>query len=259
MTKAIVVTRFFIISFCDRRTQKAVLVSSGEISVYHGCWPWLREHYAHHGGRCGYGKLRLPSPEWFFTHRPAWGEGNKVRGSPNTGAAATAGEATWNQRLQGTAGWTAPGALSDAGAVSASTAVGSVNLAFHTWSGAATAADVQNWLDNPAQTHGWLLYSQSKTTPKTARQFGSRRDPASNAGRPAPVTRPEPLRVHFLWVSITLENNCSRLSRHFPLSFLARILLKMNGPLTNSRRAPSESHGGPYGFLCVFRGSNDRW
>ena len=35
-------------------------------------------------------------------------------------------------------------------------------------------ADVQFWLDNPAQNFGWMLFTQEETTLRTARSFASR-------------------------------------------------------------------------------------
>ncbi|MCU0787293.1 MAG: CHRD domain-containing protein [Verrucomicrobia bacterium] len=122
----------------------------------------------------------LPANSTFSIHRllAGWGEGNKVGGFPgNSGAPATAGEATWNSRLHGTAAWTPAGALGNAAAVaSASTPV--TTLGTYSWSGASVINDVQLWLDNPATNHGWLLVSQDEVTSRTAREFGSRELPS---------------------------------------------------------------------------------
>lgn len=100
-----------------------------------------------------------------------WGEGTKFGPS---GAAAAAGEATWNARLHGTANWTAAGARSDAAAVaSASAPVGSSFGQTVSWSGPGLVNDLQAWLDNANPNFGWLLVSQAEGTSRTARGFGS--------------------------------------------------------------------------------------
>jgi len=38
-------------------------------------------------------------------------------------------------------------------------------------------ADVQFWADHPDQNYGWIVISESESTPYTARRFGSREDP----------------------------------------------------------------------------------
>ena len=99
----------------------------------------------------------------------SWNEGTKTG---NSGAPATAGEATWNARMQGTANWTAPGAKSDAAATaSASTAVGSAENAKYSWSGPGLVADVQLWVNNPSQNFGWLLTSRAETSLRSVRGF----------------------------------------------------------------------------------------
>lgn len=109
----------------------------------------------------------------------AWTEGTKTG---NNGAAATAGEATWNARMQGTANWTTPGAKSDAAAAaSASTPVTAVDNAKYSWSGAGLTADVQFWVDNPSQNFGWLLASQAENMSRSVRGFAARQTGA-NAG-----------------------------------------------------------------------------
>ena len=108
-----------------------------------------------------------------------WNEGTK---SGNNGAPATAGEATWNARMQGTANWTAPGAKGDAVATaSASTAVGSTQNAKSSWSGPGLVADVQLWVNNPSQNFGWLLTSRAETSLRSVRGFASR-EGAANVG-----------------------------------------------------------------------------
>jgi len=108
-----------------------------------------------------------------------WNEGNK---GGNNGAPATAGETTWNARMQGTLNWTSPGAKNDAVATaSASTAVGSAFNAKYSWSGSGLVADVQFWVDNPSQNFGWLLTSRSEGSRRSVRGFASRQSGA-NAG-----------------------------------------------------------------------------
>lgn len=114
-----------------------------------------------------------------FRLRASWNQGTK--GGSN-GAPATAGEATWNARVQGTANWTTPGAKSDAMATaSASTAVGAAQNAKYSWSGPGLVADVQLWVNNPSQNFGWLLTSRAESTLRSVRGFVSR-EGGANAG-----------------------------------------------------------------------------
>ncbi len=107
----------------------------------------------------------------------SWNEGTK---SGNSGAPATAGEATWNARMQGTANWTTPGAKGNAvTTASASTAVTSAQNAKYSWSGTGLVADVQLWVNNPAQNFGWLLTSLAETSLRSVRGFASRENGAS--------------------------------------------------------------------------------
>ena len=105
----------------------------------------------------------------------AWNEGNK---SGNGGSPATAGEPTWNARQFGASAWTTAGARADAAAsASASTAVSGAGA--YSWSSPALAADVQFWLDNPAQNFGWLLVSQDEASFRSVRGFAARENGAS--------------------------------------------------------------------------------
>lgn len=119
-----------------------------------------------------------PTASPFSLHRVLvpWGEGDKLgdRGFP-----ADPGEATWNHRFAFNQPWANPGGqpgVDFAAAASAATPVsGKARYVFGP--SPALAADVQAWLDRPSEDHGWLLLSQSETTQKTARAFGSREDP----------------------------------------------------------------------------------
>lgn len=114
----------------------------------------------------------------------SWNEGNKAGSS---GAPATAGEATWNARMLGTANWTAAGAKSDAVATaSASTAVGSTDNAKYSWTGSGLVADVQLWLNDPSKNFGWLLTSRAEASARSVRGFASR-EGGANAGTLAVV------------------------------------------------------------------------
>ena len=105
-----------------------------------------------------------------------WGEGTK---SGANGAMATAGEANWNVRIQGSDSWNDPGAMSDVlAAASAATVVD--GAATYTWTSAALAGDVQFWLNRPAQNFGWLLASRDEDTARTVRGFAARENLASD-------------------------------------------------------------------------------
>jgi len=122
-----------------------------------------------------------------------WGEGDKAG---NTGTTATAGEATWNHRLFGTALWTQPGAAAGSDYDSQSSAALFMDtLGTHTYASTpALVADVQSWVDNPASDFGWILISQNEAATGSARRFGSTEEISSG---PAPrlnlsYTVPEP-------------------------------------------------------------------
>ena len=104
-----------------------------------------------------------------------WGEGNKT--SPQ-GGVASAGEASWNDRLKGTAPWTIPGGQIGADfsiTVSATAPVAGLgNVTFVSSPG--LIADVQAWVANAGTNFGWVLMSQSEGQDETARRFASRED-----------------------------------------------------------------------------------
>lgn len=86
-----------------------------------------------------------------------WQEGgNSTANPPAGGAPATNGSATWRYSAFNTTEWTTPGGdfdpLSRAFAMVHGDSIDTV----HTWSSALLVTDVQNWLDNPGQNHGWI-------------------------------------------------------------------------------------------------------
>lgn len=116
----------------------------------------------------------------FVLHRMVknWGEG---RGSGQTGSTALSGEATWNARIEGGANWSSPGAAAPgdySAATSASVLVTEVGL--YTFSSTAgLVADVQNWVNNPANNFGWICQAQSESASTTARRWASRESGAN--------------------------------------------------------------------------------
>lgn len=124
-----------------------------------------------------------------------WTEGTKGSVGSGTGSVAAAGESSWNSR--GPGNWSAPGGAvgSDfAATTSATQPLNGTSLAFASTPG--LVADAQGWLSDPAQNHGWVLLSQSETTPLTARRFGSREtsgsEPALVIEYSVPSTPPPP-------------------------------------------------------------------
>jgi hypothetical protein len=102
-----------------------------------------------------------------------WGEGTSNAGVPGgTGAAATAGDATWTKRVWPATPWGTAGG--DAAGVSATAPI-ATTLRAYTWGPTpAMAADVQGWLDAPATNHGWQLRADELQAAPSARRFGSR-------------------------------------------------------------------------------------
>ena len=100
-----------------------------------------------------------------------WGEGTSVApGEEGTGAPATTNDATWRHRFFDTIFWTTQGG-DFSGTVSASQSVGAVGD--YVWSSAPMVADVQSWLDNPANNFGWLVLGDESAI-ETAKRFDTR-------------------------------------------------------------------------------------
>ena len=106
----------------------------------------------------------------------SWGEGT---GTDNTGSAAMAGDATWNERQFTTNSWATPGGLIGtdfSSTPSATTAIGGVGG--YVWgSSTALVADVTFWQANPAANFGLILASQDEAALGSARRFGSKEQP----------------------------------------------------------------------------------
>jgi hypothetical protein len=108
-----------------------------------------------------------------------WGEGAKSSG--NHGSAATAGEANWTARKLGAADWAAPGAQSgtDFAAAASGSLVWNAPGSYTFASAAGLIADVQSWLDTPAQNQGWLLKSDQESTVGAAKRMVTREGSAA--------------------------------------------------------------------------------
>lgn len=114
----------------------------------------------------------------------SWGEGISVSpGTGGAGASSEANDATWIHRFYPTTLWTNVGG-DRVGTSSGSKSIAGV--AFYTW-GSPTQipqmiADVQSWLNTPAQNFGWMLIGNEGTN-HTSKKFDSRENPTV-ANRP---------------------------------------------------------------------------
>jgi len=107
------------------------------------------------------------------------GPGNGGAGDgPGIGAPAAVGDATWLRRMFDTVSWTTAGGDFNATA-SAATTVGSVG--FYRWNSPQLKADVQDWLDNPGNNHGWILVGEEGL--KSGKRFDTR-ESTTAANRP---------------------------------------------------------------------------
>jgi len=118
----------------------------------------------------------------FKVHRllEDWGEGASNAGDPGGGGTiASPGDATWNFAFYNTIPWSTPGGMFEATA----SATASVNqIGDYSWSASLLKADVQRWVDAPAENLGWILIGP-ETLLNTAKRFDSRTSPAT-ADRP---------------------------------------------------------------------------
>lgn len=102
-----------------------------------------------------------------------WGEGtSNSDGSVGGGggAPATSGDATWTQSLNGVSSWSAIGGDFNPIASVTRSVVGTGSYAF---TSAGMAADVQQWLNNPAANFGWALIGNEADS-SSAKRFDSR-------------------------------------------------------------------------------------
>jgi hypothetical protein len=121
-----------------------------------------------------------------FTVSAAWGEGTSNAGTPGgSGAAATAGDATWTRRVYPGTAWITPGG-DTAGVKSATSPIAATLTTYSFGPAPAMTSDVQRWLDNPAANFGWQLRADELQAAPSARRFGSR-ESANAAERPVLV------------------------------------------------------------------------
>jgi FtsP/CotA-like multicopper oxidase with cupredoxin domain len=120
------------------------------------------------------------SAQTITVHRAlaSWGEGaSDAAGQEGEGAPSQPNDATWIHRFYPNVFWAAPGG--DYSALSsASRSVGGNGS--YEWTSAGLRDDVQAWVNQPENNHGWLLKG-AENVDKTAKRFEGRR--SSNASR----------------------------------------------------------------------------
>ncbi|HXS10877.1 MAG TPA: DNRLRE domain-containing protein [Candidatus Krumholzibacteria bacterium] len=124
-------------------------------------------------------KVRTSASRATAIHRATalWGEGNSDSGGAGGGGApAATNDATWGYRFFKTVSWTTPGG--DFSAIASAT-TNLAGLGFYTWKSAQMKADVQSWLDTPANNFGWVVTGDESGTVGTAKRLDSRENPTS--------------------------------------------------------------------------------
>lgn len=103
----------------------------------------------------------------------SWGEGASVAlGAGGGGAVAVAPDATWLHREFDTLFWTTPGG-DFAPAPSATAPVSSTTGPMTFVSSPDLIADIEAWVNDPSQNHGWVILGE-EDNPQNARRIGSR-------------------------------------------------------------------------------------
>jgi len=125
-----------------------------------------------------------------------WGEGTSVAaGGEGIGGVSTTGDATWIHTFYNSAFWSTAGGDFDA-PISASQLIAGIGS--YSWTSAAMAADVQDWLDDDSSNHGWILRGIEDSI--SAKRFDSRNH-ANASVRPVltiDYTIPEPATLGLL-------------------------------------------------------------
>lgn len=124
-------------------------------------------------------KVRTNASQATALHRASadWGEGNSDSGGAGGGGASAAtNDATWGYRFFNTVSWTTPGG--DFNPIASAT-TNLAGLGFYTWKSAQMKADVQSWLDTPANNFGWVVTGDESGTVGTAKRLDARENPTS--------------------------------------------------------------------------------
>lgn len=107
-----------------------------------------------------------------------WGEGaSNASSNEGQGAPSMANDATWIHRFYDSTQWVNPGGdfVATASAEFSADATGDYVVE----STPALVADVQDWLENPADNHGWILVGEEAT--QSTKRFNSRENPAADS------------------------------------------------------------------------------
>lgn len=133
--------------------------------------------------------------------RAPWGEGSVdsllIGSDGGSGAPATEGDATWLSNFYTLSDWPAPGgdfepAISGAGLVGGVTGIPPNTIEDEAlFTGAGLAADVQSWLANPSQNHGWIIIGNEAANKSARRLYSSEweePDPESQSRRRPELT-----------------------------------------------------------------------
>lgn len=109
-----------------------------------------------------------------------WGEGSSnAGGNEGGGGTAATGDATWLHTFFNTTLWQTAGGDFAATASATTTVAG---IGFYTWTSPALLADVQSWLETPANNFGWAMRGDEASA-GTAKRFDSKENPTV-ANRP---------------------------------------------------------------------------
>ncbi len=111
-----------------------------------------------------------------------WGEGTSNTGNSQQGRGEppTTGDATWHHTFYPSSLWTTLGG-DYAGTISATASVG--NTGFYNWgSTSGMVADVQAWLNSPAQNFGWIVIGDESVA-QTTKRLGTRENTGSTGGQ----------------------------------------------------------------------------
>ena len=122
-----------------------------------------------------------------------WGEGTSNTGTSQQGRGepATTNDATWRHTFYSTQFWATPGGDYTLTA-SAAKSVGATGT--YTWgSTSGMVGDVQTWLNNASQNHGWIIIG-TETQIQTTKRFATRENSTVN-NRPKLVVNYTPLTI----------------------------------------------------------------